>query len=736
MVYSFDIFDTLITRITATPQGVFSVVQRKIESCFELESLSKLFVDDFVQIRINAEAESRVTAKRNGKEEVTLEDIYKQMSYYQGLDIETYQKIMNLEVETELELSYPIWENIEKLKKLQMSDTVYLISDMYLEKNIIQKMLINVDDIFVDIPILLSSEVGVTKRTGNLYEYFIEKYGINTSEWIHIGDNVCSDYDNVIRLGGSAKLYTLPKLSDYDKCILEKNIWNMESEIVLGVIRNVQTKKENIHYNMACRVGMPILFGYVWWVLEDALNRGFEELFFVARDGYVLKRIADEIILLRNLNINTYYLYGSRTAWRTPVIYRSTETFIEWIGKGCEFNSIEELAKQLYVDKESLEKHISEEILKTECLTMRDKSYIKCKLISLADTLKKIAEVQSGNWENAVGYLKQAISGKRNCAFVELHGSGYTQKCLKMLIGDFYKDDVVTYYFNMTSIDSTEVSNNKYYTYCSRKLECGDITEILARAPHGITVGYTHCENNLWRAQIEESHDFPDKENYDKYIDGILDCVRLLCREKSYRSSELLRLSCDHINYIFDEAEYEIKDYLGDLPFAYNEQTGLTVSYAPKVSNKQLRQIYLYKRNDLYSKLYPGANYSLAKLRLSKNQKVKVQMYKNIAKLISVRKNERKRLEDVLKGRIVIYGAGVVGRRVYDMLGKNNKINLIAWIDKNYKKYIIEGLDVKAPALITEIKFDYIIVCVNDMNIMADIRTMLLSMGVAEEKIL
>ena len=44
----------------------------------------------------------------------------------------------------------------------------------------------------------------------------------------------------------------------------------------------------------------------------------YETLYFVSRDGYHLKRIADEIIKMKNIDIKTKYIYASRRAWRIP----------------------------------------------------------------------------------------------------------------------------------------------------------------------------------------------------------------------------------------------------------------------------------------------------------------------------------------------------------------------------------------------------------------------------------
>ena len=49
-------------------------------------------------------------------------------------------------------------------------------------------------------------------------------------------------------------------------------------------------------------------------------EKGIQKLFFIARDGYILKKIADILIEKYRYPIATVYLYGSRKAWRLPSI--------------------------------------------------------------------------------------------------------------------------------------------------------------------------------------------------------------------------------------------------------------------------------------------------------------------------------------------------------------------------------------------------------------------------------
>lgn len=70
--YSFDVFDTVLTRITGTPKGVFMLVENKLKDG-NYEVPQKL-VQNFTKLRIQAELEARQYSKG---QEIKIVDIYK-----------------------------------------------------------------------------------------------------------------------------------------------------------------------------------------------------------------------------------------------------------------------------------------------------------------------------------------------------------------------------------------------------------------------------------------------------------------------------------------------------------------------------------------------------------------------------------------------------------------------------------------------------------------------------------
>ena len=76
-LYSFDIFDTLITRNTATPFGIFYLMEHRIKNDSKFYDLPKFLVENFFRIRTQSEYFSQKNQlKLNKKLETTFDLIY------------------------------------------------------------------------------------------------------------------------------------------------------------------------------------------------------------------------------------------------------------------------------------------------------------------------------------------------------------------------------------------------------------------------------------------------------------------------------------------------------------------------------------------------------------------------------------------------------------------------------------------------------------------------------------
>ena len=86
--------------------------------------------------------------------------------------------------------------------------------------------------------------------------------------------------------------------------------------------------------------------------------------------------------------------------------------------------------------------------------------------------------------------------------------------------------------------------------------------------------------------------------------------------------------------------------------------------------------------------------------------------------------------------KLVIYGAGNVGKTFYMQLCPYSQIDIVGWVDKNYNKCQNDYRTVEPVEYIFSIDFDLILIAVQNKDNAILIRNNLLEKGVSVEKIL
>lgn len=152
--------------------------------------------------------------------EIQLSEIYDHMATLFPLTDEQKQQLITWECEEEIRSVIPLTDHIDMLKSyLAEGNDVVLISDMYLPKETIQKMLAKADPLLATLPLFLSSDKGYQKTTRKLFLEVYSSLDYHYSEWIHIGDNKFADDTQPSRLGIHTQPVSVPELDDYE------NIW-------------------------------------------------------------------------------------------------------------------------------------------------------------------------------------------------------------------------------------------------------------------------------------------------------------------------------------------------------------------------------------------------------------------------------------------------------------------------------------------------------------------------------
>lgn len=336
---SFDIFDTLITRATYSPAGVFACAAERV---FFANKSEDFYYDgiirDFVDLRISAEKNARRRAQVLCKKEVTLDDIYDVIRESNFVPDRIIASLEKEEIASEIDCAVLIRDNVKIIEEyIALGDTVVLISDMYLPKRVIMTILKKTIPQISELPLYVSGDIGRIKSDGSMFAYVREHEEVDYESWIHFGDDHKSDYIIPLMLGmrvGEISSPDIPKSLHYYSKHLKPS--SLGEQIEMGCIKNTiwnngirLSSMKSVDKNgfvTGVSVGGPLIYIFVKWIVSDCKMKGTRDIYFLSRDGYALKKAADIIIKDEKLNISAHYLYSSRSAWKT----RDTDILLKY----------------------------------------------------------------------------------------------------------------------------------------------------------------------------------------------------------------------------------------------------------------------------------------------------------------------------------------------------------------------------------------------------------------------
>ena len=530
-LYSFDIFDTLITRKTCTPSGIFAIMQKIINEDKLYDDIDKDIKNNFYKYReYSAKRSSSQKNLLSPQSEHTLNDIYAELRKNHCLTEETANKLKQLEIQTEYDNSLPIKENINKVKLLlQNNKRVVLISDMYLPENTIRSMLVKADKIFENITIYVSGETGKKKSTGELFKWVKNKEGIEYKNWFHTGDSKNSDCVIPKKLGIYTDYYAKSRLDDYETIIFKELSENVNAQLIAGCAKYLKINGEdNELYRFGAGYIGVILYPFISWMLEKSANMGINRLYFILRDGFLMKKAADVLIQKRNLNIKTDYLFASRKSMRASALTSDNKKLYEIFIKHS-YPDSNKLCYMANLDLNEIKKELPKKLRDMD--NDKNTEAVTASLINNQNLLDKIVERNKENRINAVNYFKQAVdTSDDNFAFIDLNGTGYNANNIAMLMSDFYKSKPVKYLCYMSLGLKIPEINSEFYFYMNISKKYANpsvLLEAIINPEFETTVGYRN-ENGKYIPILESERPFSEDACNSDFLKGVIDVVKAL----------------------------------------------------------------------------------------------------------------------------------------------------------------------------------------------------------------
>lgn len=275
---SFDVFDTLVARPFADPTDLFEAVGLEID------------VPRFRSMRIEAEARAR--RRKPDQEDIGFSDIYDAMveEGLLGRELAERARACELRLEHDLCDARPAGRRLyEAVRDINPDAELIAISDMYLPAAEIERILeanrYRFDRVYV------SSEYGLTKHWGTLYDLVARDLDVVPSSWVHVGDNPWSD----VRMARSRgiRVLGLPYPADAVPTTTPSPATASHDRVGHLALEEVGSAAwpDRVFAQFAAHVGAPLIVGMARQVRRDADIAGADTLLFLGRDGYVIEEV-------------------------------------------------------------------------------------------------------------------------------------------------------------------------------------------------------------------------------------------------------------------------------------------------------------------------------------------------------------------------------------------------------------------------------------------------------------
>lgn len=327
-----DVFDTVLARRCLEPHHVFAAVARRAERSGVLPSSS---VDRFPALRVEAE---RLVEASAGPCCARLGDIHRRLAALLGLSPAAAAGLAQTEFAVEQDLLRPVPEVVETLAACRATGArLAFVSDMYLSSDQLRSLLQDAGVWREGDEVVVSCEHGRRKEDGGLFAAVALAH---RPGFLHLGDSAERDVAGAVKAGGLGFLYERARPARYERALaaagegaganVASRLAGLSREVRLARPAGADDRAALLHDTAADLAG-PLAVGYVAWVLQRARALGLRRLYFAAREGEILLRVARELDVVWRTGIELRYLYVSRNSLLLPSMEGFDDTVAAWL---------------------------------------------------------------------------------------------------------------------------------------------------------------------------------------------------------------------------------------------------------------------------------------------------------------------------------------------------------------------------------------------------------------------
>jgi FMN phosphatase YigB (HAD superfamily) len=301
---SFDLFDTLLIRRTHNPDLVKPQVARFIAD----KARERGIVLTWENVQKKRDA---IENEQRGDTGKTFEDHEACYPYFMSrLLTEIFSEDKLLDEVTEYEATVenamlvPRCELVRWLRELKGEGRrIFVVSDIYLPARFLEKLVDHAGFLDCVDAVVSSADTFLAKASGAAYAMLKDKFGLDYSDWLHIGDNPFSDGLRPDEKG--IRALVLRDALEKKRKSLEKRYYNyslgrpfwrgrLVQQLMLP-LEDENTLKDEL-YCAGYTVLAPLLGGFLQGILEKTEECSLSRLYFFSREGWLLQQIWERVV--------------------------------------------------------------------------------------------------------------------------------------------------------------------------------------------------------------------------------------------------------------------------------------------------------------------------------------------------------------------------------------------------------------------------------------------------------
>lgn len=349
---SFDVFETALVRRVGTPDSVFLLLGANPK----VSRITGLSEHRFAELRRWCEHEARFG---HPSREIPLEEIYRKLARDLALPQSCVTTLTDAELEYEAVLLTPnplIRRLVTEARR--SNGRVIWLSDTYVPASWLTAQLVRHGLLEPGDLVYVSNEHRASKTYGDLYELVAKEVGVEPKALKHTGNDEWADIAQARAAGWRVRPARQANPNRYESALEACAAPSAGlSSLLAGASITTRLKREAAAadpalWNVAASIGGPALGSFALWLLLRAVELGLERIYFVARDGELLLRIARALrpCIPDAMGLELRYLYGSRQAWHLPSADLEPHRIAEWLGAGASQASPRELLARLRME--------------------------------------------------------------------------------------------------------------------------------------------------------------------------------------------------------------------------------------------------------------------------------------------------------------------------------------------------------------------------------------------------